>query len=145
MAFVLKKNPTFEKQIEVFLPSVKAGKDAFEKSTFKAIYKLPTTDELIGEVEEIESIETLIDVNGKAHENKVTTEKIITEGLRHLERKARLRKVITGFSELVDEAGTVIEFNDENLESLISVSQAALALDMAFFTSLYKEDIKAKN
>jgi coenzyme F420-reducing hydrogenase alpha subunit len=148
MAFVVKKNPTFEKTVVADIPKEKAGKDDFESVSFKVTYRFPTDEEVLGVVEEYDATETLLDSTGKAYEHKFKDEKVITPGLRHMARTERLLSVVTGFSELLDEENNALEFTEDNFKALIKqYPQAAMAIDTKFWNSLNKptENPKTKN
>jgi hypothetical protein len=51
--------------------------------------------------------------------------------------------VLAGFSELLDEEGTALDFNEANVAALLAIPQARYALSEAFWGSLYKA--KEKN
>lgn len=144
MAFVLKKNPTFKKEVEVYLPNDKKG--GFDKSTLTVEFRLATRDELLGETEEYQVAEYIADANGIAREVTYSKEKIIKEGLRHKTAYQRLKTEIVGFSDLSDEEGDSIAFNEANLDALLQVVQFVTAADLVWWESINKKsDLKAKN
>ena len=144
MAFVLKKNPTFKKEVEVFLPNDKKG--GFDKSTLTVEFRLATRDELLGETEEYQVTEYIADTDGIARQVTYSKEKIIKEGLRHKTGFQRLKTEIVGFSDLTDEEGDLIAFTQDNLDALLQVVQFVTAADLVWWESINKKsDLKAKN
>lgn len=65
------------------------------------------------------------------------------EEIKSLQTKEALKRVLVGWSDLVDEDGVAVEFNDENFERLISILPALKGLVDAFWESLAKA--KEKN
>ena len=144
MSFVLKKNPTFKKEVEVFLPS--DAKGGFDKSTLTVEFRLATRDEFLGETKEEEVTEYIADADGIAREVTHTKTKIKKEGLIHKTSYERLKTEIVGFSDFVDEEGAQIEFSQDSLDALLQVVQFLSAADTKWWESINKKsELKAKN
>lgn len=145
--FVLKKNPTFEKQIISHVPNEKSGTEAFKKITFKVTFRLPATDELFGVTEEVTKTTTLLDAAGVSYEKETTEVEIVEKGLQHKPMKEVLLAVVTDFSELLDEENKPLEFSEENLKLLIAqYPVVAVDITQEFWKAVNgKDSQKAKN
>jgi hypothetical protein len=144
MSFVLKKNPTFKKEVDVYLPTDK--KAGFDKSTLTVEFRLATRDEFLGETKEEEVTEWIADADGIAREVTHSKTTIIKEGLIHKVGYERLATEIVGFSDLVDDEGAVIEFSQASLFGLLQVVQFIAAADAVWWESINKKsELKAKN
>ena len=142
--FVLKKNPSFKKEVEVFLPSDSKG--GFDKSTLTVEYRLASRDEFLGETKDEEVTEYIADADGIAREVTHTKTKIKKEGLIHKTSYERLKTEIVGFSDFVDEEGAQIEFSQDSLDALLQVVQFLSAADTKWWESINKKsELKAKN
>lgn len=60
------------------------------------------------------------------------------EELKKIPQKEVLEKVLVGWTDLIDDDNQAVDFNDANLQSLLNISPALLALGEAFWTSLFK-------
>jgi hypothetical protein len=63
--------------------------------------------------------------------------------LRKEPQKEVLEKVLVGWSELLDDDNQALDFNEDNLQVLLNIPQALLALRDGFWESVYKA--KEKN
>lgn len=142
--FVLKKNPTFKREVDVFLPTDSKG--GFDKSTLTVEFRLASRDELLGETKEEEVTEYIADADGVAREVTHTKTKIKKDGLIHKTSYERLKTEIVGFSDFVDEDGAPIEFSQDSLDALLQVVQFLTAADTKWWESINKKsELKAKN
>jgi hypothetical protein len=60
------------------------------------------------------------------------------EELKKVPQKEVLEKVVVGWSELLDDDNAAVDFNETNLQALLNISPALIALGEAFWTSLFK-------
>jgi hypothetical protein len=65
------------------------------------------------------------------------------DDLREKPMDEALKSVLVGYSNLLDEDNKEVEFNDDNLNALLAIPQARIALNEAFWLSIFKA--KEKN
>lgn len=65
------------------------------------------------------------------------------EQLKDLTQKEVIKTVLVGFADLLDEDNKAVDFNEVNVDSLLDIPQAQLALTEAFWSSIFKA--KEKN
>lgn len=77
----------------------------------------------------------------KAKFKRVSMEEL--DALREKTHADALREVLAGYSDLIDEKGEQVDFNEANVNALLSIPQALSALSEAFWASIF--NAKAKN
>jgi hypothetical protein len=60
------------------------------------------------------------------------------EELKKIPQKEVLERTLVGWTDLVDDDNQAVDFNEANLQALLNISPALLALGEAFWTSLFK-------
>jgi hypothetical protein len=107
MAFKIATNPTYTAQVKVDIPSDN-GKTV--PKAFGAVFKRLSQSELDG-------------VSDRLAAKELTDSGLIDE-------------VMVGWSDVQDEDGTVLEFNDKNLAALLDVFPVRPTLVKTFFASI---------
>lgn len=65
------------------------------------------------------------------------------EQIKELTQKEVIKKVLVGFTDLLDEDNNALDYNETNVDALLDIPQAQLALTEAYWSSIFKA--KAKN
>lgn len=60
------------------------------------------------------------------------------EELKKIPQKEVLEKTLVGWTDLVDDDNRAVDFNDANVQALLNISPALIALGESFWTSLFK-------
>jgi hypothetical protein len=60
------------------------------------------------------------------------------EELKKLPQKEVQQQVLVGWSELIDDDNNAVDFNEANLNALLNISPALIALGESFWGSLFK-------
>jgi hypothetical protein len=103
MAFKRTQNPKFSTLVTVNIPNDKGG---FDKNTFVAFFKRPTTTEI----------------------DELRSQQITNEAL--------VRRQLIGWDMRDDETGEPVPFNELELEAVLSIAPTPLATAIAFWESV---------